>query len=350
MTTQLAPSPPAPTPAPSRGGVPQWLGSLVRSREISILIVLVLILIFTTSAHPTFLFSDDGWHKFLSTPAILILVAVGQGVVIITRNIDLSVGSMLGLCAYFAGYLMATYPGLPVGVVILLTIVLGAIMGTINGLLVAFFQVPSLIITLGTLYAFRGIDVLWVGSNNIVPSQLPQGFQDFGNGQFLSIPLLMLVAVVVVLIAGWFMRNRRTGREFYALGSDPDAAVLYGLPTRRLTVMTFVISGTLTGIAGVIYLAYYASADSQVGSGFELQAVAAAVVGGVAILGGSGTIWGVALGALLLQTISSALNTVGIPSLWQQAVTGIFIVGAIALDRALFLVNYRKARSLGSSK
>jgi rhamnose transport system permease protein len=332
------------------GGAPQWLKNLVRSRELSILIVLALILVFTTSAHPTFLFSFDGWREFLRTPSVLILIAVGEGIVIITRNIDLSVGSILGLSAYFAGYLMATYPGLPIILVVLLTIILGAIMGTINGLLVAFFKVPSLIITLGTLYAFRGIDVLWVGSNIVVPSQLPQSFQNFGVQQFFSIPLLMLVAVVVVLIAGWFMRNRRTGREFYALGSDPDAAILYGLPTRKLILMTFIISGTLTGLAGVIYLAAYASADSQVGSGYELQAVAAAVVGGVAILGGSGTIWGVALGALLLQTISSALNAVGIPSLWQQAVTGIFIVGAIALDRALFIVNYRKARSLGSAK
>ncbi|MGT2464125.1 ABC transporter permease [Sinomonas atrocyanea] len=140
------------------------------------------------------------------------------------------------------------------------------------------------------------------------------------------------------------------GRELYALGSDPDAAVLYGLPTRRLVLTSFVLSGTLTGLAGVVYLAAYANADSQVGSGYELQAVAAAVVGGVAILGGSGTIAGVALGALLLQTISSALNAVGIPSLWQQAVTGVFIVGAIALDRALFIVRYRRARTLRSSK
>lgn len=340
------------TGAKTRGGTPEWLKRTLRSRELSIIIVLVVILAFTTSAHPTFLFSPDGWREFLRTPSVLILIAVGEGIVIITRNIDLSVGSVLGLTAYFAGYLIATYPAIPVIVVILLTVLLGAIMGTINGLLVAFFKVPSLIITLGTLYAYRGIDVLWVGSNNIVPSQLPQGFVKFGINQLASIPYIMIVALVVVLITAWFMRNRRTGREFYAVGSDPDAAVLYGLPTRKLVLATFIISGTLTGLAGVIYLAAFASADSQVGTGYELQAVAAAVVGGVAILGGSGTIWGVALGALLLQTISSALNAVGIPSLWQQAVTGIFIVGAIALDRALFLANLRRSRSrsVGSSK
>lgn len=346
MSNQLA--------GPTTGrGAPEWLKRTLRSRELSIIIVLVVILAFTTSAHPTFLFSPDGWRNFLRTPSVLILIAVGEGIVIITRNIDLSVGSILGLTAYFAGYLMATFPAIPVIVVILLTILLGAIMGTVNGLLVAFFKVPSLIITLGTLYAFRGIDVLWVGSNNIVQSQLPAGFVNFGTtDQLGSIPYIMILAIVVVVIIAWFMRNRRTGREFYAIGSDPDAAVLYGLPTRKLVLTSFIISGTLTGLAGVIYLAAFDSADSQVGSGYELQAVAAAVVGGVAILGGSGTILGVAIGALLLQTISSALNAVGIPSLWQQAVTGIFIVGAIALDRALFLTNLRRSRSrsVGSSK
>ncbi len=333
------------SPAPgTRSGAPIWLRNLVRSRELSILIVLVLIVVVTTSMKHTFLFSHDGWREFLRTPSVLILIAVGEGIVIITRNIDLSVGSVLGLTAFFAGYMMSR--GVPVAVVIVLTVVLGAVMGAVNGALVALFNVPSLIITLGTLYAFRGIDVLWVGSNLITPSQLPQGFQDFGVQGVFTIPFIMIVAVIVVLIAGWLMRNRRTGREFYAVGSNPEAAVLYGLKSRRLVFTAFVISGTLTGLAGVVYLSAYASADSQVGNGYELQAVAAAVVGGVAIVGGSGTIWGVALGAFLLETISSALNTIGIPSLWQEAVTGIFIVGAIALDRALFIARYRRTRSL----
>lgn len=336
----------------ARQGVVDWLKNVSKSREFSIVIVLVVVLVFATSAHPTFLFSADGRRELLRTPSVLILIAIGEAIVIITRNIDLSVGSILGLTAYFAGYLLSTYPRIPVILVVLLTIILGAAMGLLNGLLVAFFKVPSLIITLGTLYAYRGIDVLLVGSNNVVPSQLPQGFQNFGVGQLGGIPFVMMVAIVVLLIAGWFMRNRRTGREFYAVGSDPDAAVLYGLPARKLVLLTFIISGTLTGIAGVVYLASYASADSQVGSGYELQAIAAAVVGGVAILGGSGTVWGVALGGLLLQTVASALNAVGIPSLWQQAITGIFIVGAIALDRALFLNNLRRSRSrsVGSVK
>ncbi|MGT2464126.1 ABC transporter permease [Sinomonas atrocyanea] len=190
-----------------RSGAPQWLTGLLRSRELSLIILLLVILVVTTSLKPTYLLSIDGWREFLRQPSVLILIALGEGIVIITRNIDLSVGSVLGLTAYFAGYMMGQ--GLPVPLVIVMTILLGSIMGMVNGLLVAFFKVPSLIITLGTLYAFRGIDVLWVGSNLIVPSQLPKGFQAFGVDQLASVPYVMILAIVVAVVAGWLMRNRR---------------------------------------------------------------------------------------------------------------------------------------------
>ncbi len=130
------------------------------------------------------------------------------------------------------------------------------------------------------------------------------------------------------------MTSRRAGRDLYALGSNPEAATLFGLSERRLTLNAFVTSGALAGLGGLVYLSIYATGDARVGTGYELEAVAAAVVGGVAIIGGSGTIWGVALGAFFLATISSALPVLGVPSLWQQAIVGIFIVGAILLDRA----------------
>jgi rhamnose transport system permease protein len=222
-------------------------------------------------------------------------------------------------------------------------LVAGGLLGLVNGVLVAFLEVPSLVITLGTLYAYRGIAVLWIGGDFIRPSWLPADFKRLGTKQILSIPALLIIVLVVVLLVGWFMTSRRQGRELYAMGSNPDAAVLYGLRTRRLTLLTFVASGALAGLAGIVYLAIYATGDSKVGSGYELQAVAAAVVGGVAIVGGSGTIWGVALGAFFLATISSALPVLGIPSLWQQAVVGALIVVAITLDRLMFLSRARAA-------
>ncbi|MEP7088882.1 MAG: ABC transporter permease [Nocardioidaceae bacterium] len=322
---------------------PSALEALIRAREISLVILIVLLVAGTTSRHHDFLLSSDGWRELLRQPTILILIAVGEAMVIVTRNVDLSVGSVMGLSTYFAGWLFHHVDGIPIIVVVLATIVVGVLLGLVNGVLVAFLDVPALVITLGTLYAYRGIAVLWIGGDFIRPAWLPDAFRTLGVQGVLGVPVLLIVVLLVVALVGWFMTSRRQGRELYAMGSNPDAAVLYGLRTRRLTVLAFASSGGLAALAGIAYLAIYATGDSKVGSGFELQAVAAAVVGGVAIVGGSGTIWGVALGAFFLATISSALPVLGIPSLWQQAVVGALIVIAITLDRVLFLSRARAA-------
>jgi rhamnose transport system permease protein len=320
-----------------------WLESLIRAREISLVILIVLLVAGTTSKHHDFLVSSDGWRELLRQPTILILIAVGEAMVIVTRNVDLSVGSVMGLSTYVAGWLFHNVDGIPIVVVVVVTVLVGALLGLVNGVLVAFLDVPALVITLGTLYAYRGIAVLWIGGDFIRSSWLPDSFKNLGVHSILSIPVLLVLVVLIVALVGWFMTSRRQGRELYAMGSNPDAAVLYGLRTRRLTLLAFASSGALAALAGIVYLAIYATGDSKVGSGYELQAVAAAVVGGVAIVGGSGTIWGVALGAFFLATISSALPVLGIPSLWQQAVVGALIVIAITLDRVLFLSRARAA-------
>ena len=327
-----------PAPASVQAQLPakkSWLETALRAREISLVVLILILTAVTTSQHHDFLFSADGWREFLRQPTILILIGVGEAMVIITRNVDVSVGSIVGLTTYFAGWLFKNIPGIPIVVVVVLTLLLGTLLGLFNGVLVAFLNVPSLVITLGTLYAYRGIAVLWIGGDFIRPSWLPEAYKRLGTVKVLTIPVLLLMVLVVVLAVGWFMTSRRQGRDLYAVGSNPEAAVLYGLRTSRLVLTSFASSGALAGLAGLVYLAIYATGDSQVGTGFELQAVAAAVVGGVAIVGGSGTIWGVALGAFFLATISSALPVLGIPSLWQQAVVGIFIVLAISLDRLL---------------
>jgi rhamnose transport system permease protein len=218
---------------------------------------------------------------------------------------------------------------------VLLAILLGAGLGLVNGLLVSVAKVPSLVITLGTLYIYRGVDVAWAGSSQIEASNLPDGFLNLGTNSILGIPILTIVTVVVLAIAATFLATRRAGREFYAIGSDEDAARLYGLPVGRRVFSAFVVSGALAGLAGVMYTARYATVSSDAGTGLELQAVAAAVIGGVAIFGGSGTVLGAALGAVLLTTINRVLPTVGIQDFWQQAVVGALILGAIVLDRVL---------------
>ena len=326
-----------------------WFQKLIKARDFGLVVLILALVAVTVSVQPTFVFSDGGWRELLRQPTILILLALGEAIVIITRNIDLSIGSILCLSTYTSGWLFANVEGIPIVLVVMIGVALGAFLGLINGLLVAFLKVPSLVITLGTLYAYRGIAILWIGPHFIRSSWLPPEFRVLGTMQWASIPVLLLLVLLVVLIVGWFMTSRRAGRNLYALGSNMEAAKLFGLRDRRLTLNAFVTSGALAGLGGLVYLSIYATGDAKVGTGYELEAIAAAVVGGVAIVGGSGTILGVALGAFFLATISSALPVLGVPSLWQQSLVGIFIVGAILLDRVLFVSRARRAKRKGNT-
>lgn len=318
------------------------LSALGRAREFGILLALALVIIAATTNNSNFLFSPDGWRDLLLTPSILVLVAVGQAIVLITRNVDLSVGSVMGLTAYLTGRLFIDVPGIPIVVVVVAAVVFGGLLGLINGALVAFAKVPAMVITLGTLYAYRGINVLWTGSDRVNASDMPKDFLALGTGQLIGIPILTIVAFIVLAAAAWYMKNTRGGREYYAIGSDPAAAELYGLRVTRRVLTAFIVSGALAGLAGVFYAARYGTINSQAGAGWELDAVGAAVIGGVAITGGIGSVWGAAIGAVLLLTINRALPILGIPDFWQRAVVGLLIIGAIVLDRVLAVRQKRR--------
>ncbi|NYD57276.1 rhamnose transport system permease protein [Nocardioides marinisabuli] len=341
MSTALVNDPATPTRG-ARGT--QLLGALLRSRELAVLVVLLLIVLGTTLKSNGFLFSSDGFRNLLVTPSLLLLLAVGQTLVIVTRNVDLSVGSVLGLTAYLTGRLFADNPGIPVIAVFAAGLAMGALLGLVNGVLVAFGRVPALVITLGTLYIYRGIFLTWAGSDRINASDMDPGFLALGTRSILGIPVLTLIALGVLAAVGYYLHTARGGRELYAIGSDPDAATLYGLRVTRRVLVAFVLSGALAGLAGVVYAARYGTVSSGAGSGIELQAVGAAVIGGVAIFGGSGTVWGAAIGAFLLVTINRALPIVGISDFWQRAVVGALILAAIVLDRVLANRQERRLR------
>jgi rhamnose transport system permease protein len=330
------------TPVESGTDFSSRISAVARARETGIILAVALVIVVTTIKNPAFLFSGDGWRDLLLTPSILVVVAIGEAIVIITRNVDLSVGSVLGLSAYLTGRLFLDFPAMPIVAVFLIGIIFGGLLGLINGALVAFARVPALVITLGTLYAYRGIDVAWAGATLINASDLPPAFLALGTKTILTIPVLTIIAVVVLVIGAWYMKNLRGGREFYAIGSDPAAAELYGLAVTKRVLSAFIVSGAAAGLAGVLYAARYGTVNSQAGLGFELDAVAAAVIGGVAIFGGSGTLWGAAFGAVLLLTINRALPVLGVPDFWQRAVVGVLIIGAIVLDRILALRQSRK--------
>ncbi|WP_049897741.1 ABC transporter permease [Nesterenkonia massiliensis] len=316
--------------------------NVLASRETAIVLVILAVIAVATSMNQSFLFSGQGWRDLLLTPSILIVMAVGSAIVIITRNVDLSVGSTLAITAYLTGRLFIDIPGIPVVAVVLIGILVGAGLGLINGALVAFGKVPALVVTLGTMYIYRGAVLTWAGSDRINASDMPREFLRLGTYQVATIPLLTIVAVVVLLAAAYWLASTRSGREMYAIGSNPEAATLYGLPTTKRVITAFVVGGALAGLAGVMYAARYGTVSSGAGMGWELQAIGAAVIGGIAIFGGSGTVWGAAFGAILLMTINRTLPIIGIPDFWQRAVVGALIIGAIVLDRYLSARQSRK--------
>jgi rhamnose transport system permease protein len=203
------------------------------------------------------------------------------------------------------------------------------------------------VVTLGTLYAFRGLDSLWASTSGrlqINASDLPASFKSLGGARLLGVPVLFLIALAVVLLVGFQLRNFRSGREFYGIGSDPQAARLSGIPVGRRVFTAFVVNGALAGLAGVLYAARFQTLDATAGTGQELTVVAACVVGGVAIFGGSGTVYGAALGALLLTTIGTSLPQLGVNPFWREAAVGALILAALVLDRTLSLRLARRLR------
>jgi rhamnose transport system permease protein len=313
---------------------PRLVDRVLRMRELAILVVLVLMIAATQADNTAFL-SEQGIKDLLLNATILVLVAVGEGVVVITRNVDLSVGSVLGVTAFAAGdYLQGG--GNPV-LAILIAIAVGIVFGLLNGLLVGIGQVPSLVVTLGTLYIIRGLDSVWVGSREITASKLPSGYANFGHDGIWAIPYLAILAAVVLIAVAYYLRNYRSGRECYALGSNPQAAALAGVPTRKRVLGAFVLCGALAGLAGALYLARFGYADASTGTGYELTVVSAVVVGGIGFTGGSGSVYGAALGALLLTSINSVLPALGVSSVWVEAIDGILLLLAISLDRMVAL-------------
>jgi rhamnose transport system permease protein len=304
----------------------------LRIRELGILLVLGLVVAVTTAANPRFL-SAQSIRDLLLNASIIAMLTVGQTLVVITRNVDLSVGSVLGLAAFLTADLLAGRPGLPFVVALLAGVALGAACGVLNGAVTAVGRVPSLVVTLGTLYVFRGIDFGWAGGRQINASNLPDSLLTLGSGRFGGVPYLVAITVVLVAVAAYALRSYRSGRELYAIGSNPDAAVLAGIPVGRRVFTAFVLSGAVAGLAGTLWTARYGTVDATAGTGFELAVISAVVVGGVNIFGGSGSVVGAALGALLLSTIGSALVVLKVPSFWQQAIVGALLIGAIALDR-----------------
>jgi rhamnose transport system permease protein len=307
-----------------------------RIRESGIIAVLIVFVAVTTAIQPRFLDAQNIQFVLINT-TVFALLALGETMVVVSRNVDLSVGSVLGLSAYLSARLFSQVHGIPIPAVFAVGLAIGLVCGVMNGLMVSLGRVPSLVVTLATLYIIRGIDILIVGGNEVVAQSLPAGFANIPQDTVLGVPDLAIVVAVIVAAGAYYMRSFRSGRELYAIGSNPDAARLAGIPVGKRIFTAFAVSGALAGLGGVLWAAQYQTVDSTAGTGYELLVIAAVVVGGVAIFGGSGTAIGAAIGALLLSTIQSALNVLGIAPFWDQAIAGLLLLVAITIDRVISL-------------
>jgi rhamnose transport system permease protein len=322
-----------------------------RVRELGIVVALALLIAVTAILEPRFVEADSLRNLALNA-SIFAILAAGQTLVIVTRNVDLSVGSVLGLTAFLAGDLLSGNPDMPLVLVFALGMLMGAACGLLNGVLVTWGQVPALVVTLGTLYAFRGLAFLWTDGRQINAETLPDPFLDLGTDSLLGVPIPVIIAVVVMLAVGQWLRDYRAGRELYAIGSNPEGARLAGVRSERRVLTAFVLAGALAGLGGVLFTARFGTVDATAGTGYELTVIAAAVVGGVAIFGGTGSVYGAALGALLLGTITSSLIVLRVEAFWQQAAIGALLLLAIAFDRLVGLrvdaaLRRRSARRAG---
>jgi rhamnose transport system permease protein len=338
--------------APAEGARARRLTEWVfRVRELGIIVVFLALVAVTAILEPRFV-ETDSLRNLALNASIFAILAVGQTLVLVTRNVDLSVGSVLGLSAYLAGDLLSKHQGLALPIVFVLGMGLGAACGLFNGILVTWGRVPALVVTLGTLYIFRGLAFLWTNGTQVNAETLPDSFLNLGTDSIAGVPILVIIALVVLVVVGQWLRDYRAGRELYAIGSNPDGARLAGVRSERRVLTAFVLAGALAGLGGVLFTARFGTVDATAGFGYELTVIAAAVVGGVAIFGGSGSVYGAALGALLLQTITSSLIVLKVAAFWQQAAIGALLLLAIAFDRLVALrvetaLRRRSARRAG---
>ena len=308
----------------------QWLSSIARQRELSLVAIMFALGGLVTLTAPQFL-TGANISQVAVLASVIAVAAVGEAIVVITRNIDLSVEATIGLVAYSVARVLELNALEPASA-IAMGLGLGLVLGMINGVVVTVFRVPAIVATLGTLSIFRGVDYLVAGSHQVPLAGLPPGFTDAARDSILGVPIFVLVAVLVVAIGSVILRFTRFGRQVYAVGSNPEAAAIIGIPSRRVVFIAFSACGLLAGLAGVMWVMQFGTINGTSATGVVLAVVAAVVVGGVNIFGGSGTLAGAALGALFLGFIANALILVGLSQFWLQAIYGLVILIAVSAD------------------
>ncbi len=331
LRSEPVPAGASPVPAPGR------LTHV--KKELTMLAVMIGLAVLTAVLNPIFL-DGDNLRNTVRHISLISLFALGEAVVIIAGGIDLSVGSIICVSAVTTSYL-TMYSGMGIGAAVTIALGLSLVIGAAQGLVITWLGVQPFVVTLGSMLLLRGIAEVLTGGTDIGFQGKFPGFRFLGEGVGLGMPMPFWFALVAIVVTAFVMHRSVFGRYCYAIGSNPEAARLSGVPVRWVSLVTYIASAGLSGVAGILYVAYLPSATPSLGSAYELHAVAAAVLGGCSLLGGRGSVFGVLIGAGIMQITFNAVNLVG-KSLWQNVVAGGVILAAVIVDRVFEKTSARK--------
>lgn len=310
------------------------LKKLTGSREMSLVIVLVILCVFVQFRNDTFL-QFATIEAMLKNYAVMMIMALGMLCVLLTGGIDIAVGATLAFSGMFTALLMRDYPGIPVIAAFLISMAVGTLLGAIVGVVIAKGNVPPIVATLGLTNIYRGCTYLIADSQWVAAYQIPEAFKAFAQSSYLTGGLLnnMITVMIVCYVIFFFVLKWTTvGRRIYAVGSNAEAAMVSGIKIDNVKIGVYSVMGLLSGLGGALWVSIYASAQGDMATGLEMDVIAACVVGGVSMNGGRGSVPGVFLGALIMAIIGKALPLIGISQFWQNAIKGLIILIAVILN------------------
>ena len=319
--------------------------TLLKNRELSAFFAIVALFAVLVALNPAY-FSLQTLAMIFASSQILCLLALGATLVMLTRNIDVSVGSTVGLCAIAVGVALNNGYGLATAIAFALAI--GALAGAFNGLLVVWLRIPAIVATLGTLGLYRGVMLLWTGGKWI--EGLPDSLKSLSEPAFIGVSPLGWLVLALLLAGGWLLSRTAFGRDFYAVGDNLAAARQLGVAVNRTRMLAFTLNGMLAACAGIVFAAQIGFVPNQTGSGLEMKAIAACVLGGISLLGGTGTLLGAFLGAFFLTQIDTVLVLFRLPAWWNDFIAGLVLLGVLVLDGRLRQALARHQRALKYSR
>ena len=307
------------------------LSKFTESRNFGLLLGLAVLLVLAAIITPS-MYSLNSILNMFQNNAVYGLLAIGEMMIILTGGIDISIGAILSLTGVVCTRLMAENPGVPAIAWVLLALLIGALCGAFNGLLVGYFKMVPMIATLGTMYAFRGFSFLFSGGQWWFPHQFTEGYLAFATKKIAGISSLLWITILVFILAFIFLGYTTRGRRIYAIGTNRESSQVAGIREERVTFLAMVICGMLAGLAGMLYTANYATCSYSIGEAYEMTAIAICILGGVSISGGKGKVDGVVIGFLMMSVITYFISLLPGLSVWSDAIQGAIIIAAVALN------------------